>query len=50
MTKSADTKAGLERKIAQARKLMRELPDQRTAESIRTFIADLENRLRSLED
>jgi hypothetical protein len=47
--KSADTKDDLERKIVQARKLMQQLPDQRTAESIKMFIADLENRLRSLE-
>ena len=40
-----EAKANLQDKLAQARRLLHQVSDPTTTESLRKFIADLENRL-----
>jgi hypothetical protein len=44
-----ETRENLQEKIAQARRVMRNVADPLLTTDLRNFIADLENRLRSLE-
>jgi hypothetical protein len=45
-----ETKANLEAKLAQAHRLSAAITDPQTADRLKSFIADLENRLRDLGD
>jgi hypothetical protein len=49
MSDGNEARGNLQEKIAQARRLLHQMTDARTAQSLKAFIADLENRLRSLE-
>ena len=43
-------RANLQEKLEQARRLLQQISDPTTTESLTAFIADLENRLRNLLD
>jgi hypothetical protein len=45
-----EARANLQEKLEQARRLLQEISDPTTTESLSAFIADLENRLRNLLD
>ena len=45
-----EARANLQEKLEQARRLLHQISDPTTTESLKAFIADLENRLRNLLD
>jgi len=45
-----EARANLQEKLEQARRLLQQISDPTTTESLKAFIADLENRLRNLLD
>jgi hypothetical protein len=49
MNNAAETRANLEAKLGHARRLLQQILDLKTAESLKAFIADLENRLRNMD-
>jgi hypothetical protein len=49
MSDGNEARGNLQEKIAQARRLLHQSTDAETVKSLKAFIADLENRLRSLQ-
>jgi hypothetical protein len=49
MSDGNEARGNLQDKIAQARRLLQQVTDAQTAQSLKALIADLENRLRSLD-
>jgi hypothetical protein len=49
MSDGNEARANLQMKLEQARRLLQQISDLTTTESLKKFIADLENRLRNLE-
>jgi hypothetical protein len=49
MSDGNEARANLQQKLAQARRLLQQIADAETTQSLKAFIVDLENRLRGLE-
>jgi hypothetical protein len=49
MSDGNEARANLQEKLAQARRLLQQITDAETTQSLKAFIVDLENRLHSLE-
>jgi len=49
MSDGNEARANLQEKLEQARRLLQQVSDLTTTESLKKFIADLENRLRNID-
>ena len=49
MSDGNEARASLQEKLEQARRLLQQVSDLTTTESLKKFIADLENRLRNID-